>query len=908
MNTLRFLVFRLRTLFRRRTLDRELQDELAFHRDMLERDFAHDGLDAGSATAAARRRLGSPLALRERSGDAWGFPALDDLWRDVRYGTRTLGRAPGFALVAICTIGLAIGINTGFFTLVDTFAWQPIPVARPQRLVRIALKYPRRGTSILVSYPELQDITAHTRTLSDVIPYAPTTIALRAARGQRVEALPAAVVAGSYFDALGGHAGAGRLLTPEDDRPGAAPAVVISDGLWQRAFDRSPAAVGTTAIVNGMPATIVGVVRRDFVGFVPVIPDFWITFQSAVVARATPGPLDDRTNRFIELKGRMRPGVTIPQVAEDLSSLVAEPPLPPSAPGESRRIVGVQVKPSNALLPLDASSALLLAPAVALVALVLVIACANLANLLLARGTMRQREIAVRLSLGASRRRVIRQLLVESAAIALAGCTLGMLFAGWIVHGLGRWYAADIPASFGTVVLDLKPSWHVAAYGIALAALSVVSFGLAPALQATSPDLTSALKGGDATFGLRLRRSRFRDALVVVQVCACVVLLAASGTLVRTMGAFTEANSGLSSQHVWVAEYGVSGSGLWVAQFGIRDTSRVAAAVAGRRAAFEKRVSALSGVRDVARALVAPYGSWPEVAVSAADTSAPVHSILANRVTPAYFDVVGQRIIDGRDFSAQDSAAASPVVVLTAAAARTLWPTGRAVGRSMYIATAPDSAAHLFRVIGVAANAHSAELWDYDDNGYAYLPARPSDFAQQAMPLLVRTDRAMPELPGALDALGRQLDPNYPVTVASLSSFFDAELIPYRYTAAVTASIGAFGLVLAVIGLYGIVAFGVAQRRRDIAVHLAIGATRSDVLRLVTRRELRLVLVGLATGTVLAVGEFRLIGSLLVRTATLGVGGMALLLGLLLVVAAAAALIPARTALRVSPMQALRQE
>lgn len=896
MSNLHALWFRLRTLLCRGTLDRELQDELAFHREMLERDFTHSGLDAARATAAARRRLGAPLSVRERSGDAWGFPALDDLWRDVRYGIRLLTRAPGFAAVAICTIALAIGINTGFFTLVDTLAWRPIPVARPEGLVRIALRYPRRGTSILASYPEVATITQHSRTLSDVIPYAPTVIALRPGPARRVEALPAAIVAGTYFDALGGHAAVGRLLAPDDDRAGAAPAVVISDGLWQRAFDRSPAVVGATAVVNGTPATIVGVVRNDFVGFVPVIPDFWITFHAAAAAGAAPGSLDDRTNRYIELKGRLRPGVTIPQARAEVSGLVAEPPLPAGAPGEARRIAGVEVKPNNSLMPLDANSAVLLAPAIALVALVLITACANLANLLLARAAVRWREIAIRLSLGASRRRVIRQLLVESAVIAVTGCTLGMVLSGWIVTGVGRWYFEDIPQAFGTVVLSLTPSWRVAAYGFALAGLSVLTFGLAPALQATSPDLTAALKGGDATFGMRLRRSTFPDALVVIQVCACVVLLAASATLVGTMHAFTEANSGLSAQHVWVAEYGMAGAG--------HVTGRLDAA----RATLAARAAALPGVSAVARALVPPYQSWPEVMASDAEPSAPAHAVLSNRVTPAYFDVVGQRLVDGRAFSPQDSANASPVVVLTVAAARRLWPAGRAVGREVRIATSPDSLPRLFRVIGVAADAHSADLWDFDDNGYAYFPAPPADLAQQRMPLLVRTDRAVPGLPASVDALAAQLGPDYPITVASLTSLFETELIPYRYAAVVTASIGAFGLLLAIIGLYGIVSFGVAQRRREIAVHLAVGATAGDVLRLVTQRELRLVLVGLGAGLVLAMGEFRLMDSLLVRMATLGAAGMALLLGLLLVVAAAAALIPARTALRVSPMQVLRQE
>ena len=898
-----------RSLSQRDAAAHDLDEEMRFHRELLARDFQATGLSPDDARDAARRRFGNPLVLRERSADEWSFPRLDDIAYDVRFGARMLRRSPGFALIAVVAIGIAIGINAGFFTLMDAFVWRPIPVARPERVVKLALTYAHRhrpardsrrafvrGSTILMSYPEVQAIAQHSRTLTDVMPLAQCfPVAFRSSPSSTATPAGPACVSGNYFASLGGTAIIGRALLPTDDRDDAPPTVVLSDPFWTREFARSPDVIGRDIVINGTHATVAGVMRQDFVGAVPVVPDFWMTIPVAAQLGATPGRLNDAENRFISVKARLRPGVSLRQAEAELSGIVAQEPRPGATDDESR-IAGAEVTPNESMLTLGWKTAAAVAPALFVVALVLVIACANLANLLLSRALARQREIAVRLALGASRRRLLRQLLTESLLISLLGAALGLVLANWTVTVVARSLFANMPLAFGTVALNLQPSWRVVAYTIALAFLSVLTFGLAPALHATSANLTTSLKGEDAAFGTRIRRSRFRDALVVIQVAGCLVLLVAAGTMIASMRSFGTTVSGLETSHVAVATFGLSAPG------------RVPPALDSARGAFASRVARLHDIAGTARVLHAPYSSWWPLLPVAVPGQAMYHRLQYNAVTPRYFDVVGQRLVSGRAFTVDDSASQALVAIVTGATARLLWPGASAVGQILRVLEIPDDPDRIYRVIGVAADAHSGMPWDNDDDGYVYLPAKAGDFATQEMPLLIRSDTPEPAIARAIEDIARQIDVNSPVHVEPAIVARDATLVPMRYGAWITSGVGAFGLGLALIGLYGIVAFAVAQRRRDIAVHVAMGAGPSDVLRLVLRRELRLIVIGLAAGFVLAAGEAKLIAAWLLPLATLGVAGLVGLAVLLFTVATAASVVPALGALRIAPMQVLRQD
>jgi predicted permease len=891
----RELWFRCVGLVRRGSRDRDLATEMAFHQELLARDLGEPGGPTVASAGAARRQFGNPLALRERAADAWGFPRLEDLAQDIRFGARILRRSPMFAIVAISAIAIAIGINAGFFTLIDALMLQPIPVVNPARMVRLSVIDARGWENIRFSYTDLSTIVKQSKTIEDPVAFDAELVALRTGP-TAASAAQASVgcVSGKYFGALGARVAAGRLLGVDDDRAGAIPVAVLSDALWQRAFGRDPGVVGRTLVVDGTFVTIVGVARSDFVGINPLVPDLWMTLNAAAGVGAISGQLTDPHNRFFTIHGRLRPGSTLSQAGAELSSLIAEPKAVPGTQDELTRIVRVRARQSSSAVPLEGTTLLAALPGMALVALVLVIACANLANLLLSRALVRQREIAVRLALGASRRRLLRQLLTECTLIAVIGGALGIVLANWTVVGVSRSLFHTISPALGHIALTLRPTWRVVVYVAGLVMLSVVTFGLTPALYATSGDLVSSLKGGDAMFGTKISRSRFRNSLVAVQVAASLVLLSAAGTLVVTMRSLATSQTGLSVRAVSAVHLGLAAS------------QHVPPALATARTAYASRVATLPGVRRTARAAQPPFTSWPLLHVAPYGSQVPLRSLPSNIVSPGYFDVVGSRIVAGRGFITADSASNAPVAVVTALAARALWPGQVATGQTLRIST--DSASRLVRVVGVIADTHSGMAWDWDGDGYVFLLATADDFRTSEMPLLIRAESPPADLERSLGDIARQIDPNAPLRIEALPDLFDFELTPFRYAAAIAAGIGALGLGLAVIGLYGVVAFSVRQRRRDVAVHMAMGAAPRDVISLLLRHELKLIGAGLGIGLVCSIAVSRVLGTLLVALQPLGPPGLIAIAGALTLVAVAASIVPAMTALAIAPMQVLRQE
>jgi putative ABC transport system permease protein len=891
--TLRDLRLRVRALFNRDVVERELSEEMAFHLEMQTRKHIDAGCDPEEARLRAQREFGNTELAKEDSRDTRGVHVIEALGQDTRFGIRLLRRSPVFALVSIVAIGIAIGINAGFFTLIDAFVWRPIPVLRPERLVRVHLRY-RRGGSLLVSYPEARAIALNATTIEDVMPAARCfAVAFRASENEPTIPATPGCVSGNYFNALGGTAARGRTLLATDDKASEGPVVVISQNFWIRAFARASDIVGRDILVNGTHVTVAGVISPSFIGAVPIIPDFWMTLTTANHLGAIAGNLDDRANRFIDLWARVRPGVSYARAEAELSGLLADPAAPdrPDAP----RVMAAELKPNSSLIPGNWRTMLMLAPAILVVALVLVIACANLATLTLSRALARQREIAVRLAMGASRNRVVRQLLTEGLIIALFGATLGLLLSRWTITIVSREYFAWIPSSFGTIAIDLSPSWRVLAYTIGLAGVAVMTFGLIPALQVTSQSLTAALKGEDTALGTRIRRSRFRDTLVAAQVAASFVLLVASATLIASLRSFGS-EPGLDTNHVSVATLGLSAPG------------RVAPRLSASRDTFAARVARLDGVVATARALRPPYTNWfPYLSVATSDASG-YRRLQHNVVTPGYFALLHQNIHAGRDFSSVDSASGAAVAIITSTTARQLWPDSSALDRPLRIAAARDEPDRIVRIIGIAADAHSGMVWDDDTNGYIYLLASRRDFADNAMPLLVRGSATAASLPRDVANVARQIDATEAISIEPAIAARQSMLTPIRYGTWITTVVGAFGLGLALIGLYGVVAFAVVQRRRDLAIHIAMGASAYDVIRVVLDRELRLVLVGLATGMLLSVAEVKLIAAWVIPLASLGVIDFLVLSALLFVVALAASLIPARTSLRVAPILVLRQD
>ncbi|HKG95534.1 MAG TPA: ADOP family duplicated permease [Gemmatimonadaceae bacterium] len=901
LDRLALLWRRLRARASREQSAGELDEEMRHHLELLERDFERRGLSAEEARHAARRKFGNPLSLRERSADVWAFAALEAALQDVRYGARQLRRSPAFAAVAVGAIGLAMGVNCALFTLVDAIAWRPLPVADPASLVMLHPVDEHGARHNLFSYPEVSGLGG-ARALAGVAAHGWRAVAVAPLSGEPRAApdeprlASATFVSGSYFPLLGARAALGRTLLATDEGPGAPAAVVLGHRFWETAFASSPAVLGGVVLVNGVRATVVGVAARDFTGTEARSPDVWLPVTLAPAMRVVGGPLDDRANRWLVVHGRLRPGVSTGRAGAELSGVLRAMAGAAPRPGDPR---GVVLTPQSSLVPLGPEERELVAPALLAVALVLVIACANLANLLLARAVVRQREIAIRAAVGASRGRLVRQLLTESFLIALLGGGLGLLVADWSLAAAARAVLAQLPAEAGTFVLGLHPSGRVLAYAGLLVLVATLAFGLAPALHATAPGLAGRINGDDGALGTGIRRSRFRGALVAAQVAACVVLLVGSGVLVQSVRRLGDAHAGLEAERVLSVRLGLPGA------------DDRADELSAARQRLAERAARLPGVTASARVARVPFaGTDPMLAVTPDEPGASRRQLKVNVVSAGYFTTVGQRVLRGRAFGEADAASDARVAVVSASAARRLWPSRDAVGRRLRLARpgrGADTLGAEYDVVGVAADARSGRLWD-EDEAYIYLPAAPADLSAAEMPLLLRSPAGLGGLDSALRRLARDAAPGVPLQLQPLTELLNEQLLPFRSGAAFASAVGVLGLALAAVGLYGVVAFAVQQQTQEIAVRVALGAQRGSVLALVLRRESRVVLVGLAAGLVLALGEARLLASVVVPLSPLGAGGFAFVLAFLLAVAAAATVTPALKALRVDPMQALRHQ
>jgi putative ABC transport system permease protein len=898
LRRLRELALRVRGAVIRPDAGGELREELETHLAMATAEYIGRGISPDEARRLASIDAAGVEVAVEAYRDQQRLPALDRFWQDVRFGVRMLRRNPSFTAISVGAIALALGVNAGAFTLVDTMMWRPMPVANPSRFVRLLVVYARGFQNIRFSYTDFRNIAAHSHTVQDVVAYDAAPVALRVGSGSaRATTASVGCVSGNYFTSLGGKAVTGRVLAPADDREGAEAVVVISEDFRRRALSEVPDVVGHLLFVNGAPVKIVGVVQERFVGVNPLVPDLWMPLTAADRVGATPGRLLDPKNRFVVVRGRLAPGVTMQQAAGELSGLVAEPATGLAGSDAAlSRVVGAALLPNDTFMPLTTETGAIMFPGLAIVGLILVIACANLANLLLSRALARQREIAVRLALGASRGRIIRQLLTESLLIALLGAALGAVVANWTVMVASRSFFETVPRTLGHVMLELHASWRVVAYTVLLAGVSVLTFGLAPALQSTSAELSPTLKGDDAAFGSRIRRSRFRNGLVAAQVGACLVLLVAAGTFVQSLRNWATHRAELDTRSVIMAQVGLAGA------------ERVPPSLASVRTTFAARVASAPNVRATARVAVIPFGGWPSLRATAADGDAIARPFYSNVVTTRYFDIVGQRLVMGRVFAPSDSVANAPVAIITQAAARTLWPRSVAVGKTLRVLSRNDSTDHRYLVVGVVADAHSEMVWDDDSNGYVFLLATSGDLARGEMSLLLRHSGDSADVSRQLDDIAAQVAPDAPLSTGALSAQFELQLLPFQYSAVIASGIGVLGLALAMMGLYGVVSFAVAQRRRELAVHVAMGASARDVLRLVLEREMRLVFLGLGGGLVLALLEAKLLGSIVIPLTSLPVVAFAGLVVLLLAVSVAAIVVPGLSALRIAPMDVLRHE
>lgn len=570
---MRYLLTRIRGFFGARALDSDFDQELESHLGMLVDDYCRRGMTPADARRAARVHLGGVAQLREAHRGVRGLPFLDTFLQDIRYAVRALGKNPGFSALAVLTLSLGIGVNTAVFTLVDASQFRPLPVEEPERLMQIA----HEGRDPSFSYPEyayyrdrsrtFSGLAALTRSrlfLSGVGAAAPEESGLAGVAGLQFprvlgasEPVSANLVTGNYFQVLGVAGSFGRALLPEDDAPGAQPVAMIGYNFWERRFSRDPGLLGRQLTLNGVAVTIVGIASRDFGGTTLQAPDLWLPLSMAALLEPARNQLNDEGSQCCYVYGRLHPGVAAAQACAEWNALAAgfaerRSDRESREPRHAKRFVVARISLGGQ--PGDSVEPAQLVLVLGSVGLVLLIACANVASLLLARSAARQREIAIRLAIGASRGRLIRQLLTENAVMSVLAGSAGIVFSWWTVRFLMMEGNAMLTGS-GGIALNLAPDYRVFGYMLFLALASTLGFGLAPALEASRPNLTSGLRDEGAAFGGRLRKGRLRDLMVGAQVAVCLVLLIAAGLLARA--------SARALSSIWVSTTATSSRWTW---------------------------------------------------------------------------------------------------------------------------------------------------------------------------------------------------------------------------------------------------------------------------------------------------------------------------------------------------------
>ena len=876
----------------------DLDDELRAHLEMRVEENLARGLSPGDAYREARERFGDLDTVRaecrtialEQERTMRRLDTLESLGQDLRFALRTLCHAPGFAAAAILSLALGIGANAAIFGLVDAVVLRPLPgIARPESLVEIT------GTPL--SYPSVRTMREELDVFQDLAGYRTRPMSL--GTGTEAMVVDVGIVSGNYFPLLGTAAALGRTFVPEEDQRGArVPVVVLGHGLWQRAFGGDSGVLGRTVRLNGQPFTVVGVAPRGFRGTRLVLaPEAWIPINAwplTAVGSFAELDIEDAGWGWLGSVARLKPGVTREQAEARLRAVIAqrdsaEQPLV-HEPGRVRHVAATT---SAAALggrgPGMGELALLL---FAVVGLTLLIACANVAGLLLARASVRRREISVRLALGASRRRLVRQLLTESLVIGMASVLLALVVAAVGSRLLGT---LTLPGGVEVGLLGGGLTLPMLGAALALTLVACAAFGLVPALQASRPEVAGALR--DAGRGATSARARLRGALVVAQLAVCLVLLAGTGLFVRSLREALSVESGYDTGRIAVAHF----------HLGLQRYD--AARARDFYHALAERVARQPGVVAVSWASTLPLTQNENVntfLVPATGADSALHvKPRVNSVGPAFFRAMGLPLVRGRDFTADDDARAERVVIVDESAARRYWPNRDALGATI---TSSDGAPS-FTVVGIARDAKYLGL-DDEPAPFLYAPiAQLGTDITDEVTVIARTTGDPGRLVPALRAAARDIDREVPVLDAARYEQVIAQLVmPQRLAASLFGLFGALTLVLASVGVYGVMAYLAASRTREIGIRAALGAPRGRLVAQVLGGGLWLVGSGLAIGLALVLLAARPLASFLPNvgaTDPWALGGSILLLG---TVALVATYLPARRASRVDPASALRAE
>ena len=876
---------RLRSFFRRAQQDRELDAEMFAHLELAIEENLERGLSPAEARRQALVRFGGPQQVKETLREARGLPLLETLFQDFRFALRMLRRSPGFALVAIFCLTLGIGTNAAVFSWMEGLLFRPYPaVAHQERLVALT------GTAAQddLSWPDFLDLQRNCKLFEAffVSKIMGTTLSI----GERAQVVTGSVVSSNYFPALGVHPILGRAFEPtEDVGRSAHPVTVISYQLWKERFGGDPQIIGKTQRMNGVLHTIIGVAPEGFYGtFVGWAMKFWVPASMEDTFEAGGYKLEDRGERWIEGYGRLKPGVTLEQAQQEVSAVAKrlDADYPATNRGRGVKLWALWQTPFNNAGTLLPTLGIMLV----VVVFVLLIACANVGNLLLVRAFARRHEITVRVAVGAGRRRLLQQLLIEGLVLSALAATGGLLIAHWSSHLL----VLLLPVRNGNAMhLPGEMDWRVMALSAAVCLASTLLFALLPAIEASNVDLAITLRSEMAGVVHGRSKSWVRSGLVLVQVSLCFILLAGAGLLLQSLERVRSDSPGFSTQGTLVTAVNLSASGYDVQ----------------RAKSFQDdlidRVQGLPGVESAALARVTPlgYGTFSSAPIAVDGYQPPTDerpSVDYNQVGPGYFATIGIPLVSGREFTRADNETAAPVAIVNETMAARYWAGKNPIGDRLQVKD------KWLEIVGVSKTSRYYSMREMP-KPFFYVPLRQKFSVGAA--LNIRTKLRPETMAAALSRELKAMDANLALyEVISLQEQLDRSTSAQKVAVTLTGVLAGLALVLASIGLYGVMSYTVSQSTRELGLRMALGARTPELFRLVISRGLALTAGGILLGAAAALGLTRLLGYLLYKVSPrdpLAFGSAFLIL---LIVSLIACLLPAWRATRVDPIVALRYE
>jgi predicted permease len=914
------LASRLHTLLYRRRLEAELDEELHTHLEMQVEENMAAGMSPQQARDAARRLFGGVAQVKDDYRDRWAFRGFETLLQDLRYGVRMLGRSPGFAAAVVLSLALGIGANTAIFTLIDAALWRLLPVHDPEGLLVVAW---REGaeTQTGFTYQDYRFLRDNSE-VADFAGYAPATLNVSIG-GNPEPAIEAQLVTGTYFSVVGVHPVVGRALGAGDDiAPNGHPVVMLSYGYWERRFGRNPGVIGQSIHLLGTPFTIVGVTPAEFFGVeIGAAPDIFVPLMmQPTVMPAFENLLENPLiyKMWVKTVARVRPGIERERALAALSTVyrrldderirMFRPKFGPREP--PRR--DLALTPAGAVSELRQQFSRPLFILMAVVGLVLLIACANTANLLLARAAARRPEFSIRLAMGAGRGRLVRQLLVESMMLAALGGLCGTLLARWATQLL----VVYISSGRTPIALDLSPNPRILFFTAAVSVFTALLFGLAPAVRASRIHLTQSLRSLRASAAGGYSKLGPQKTLAAVQVALSLMLLAGAGLFARSLQKLSGDDYGGPRDRVLVARVEPRGSDQ-------RNIPGTSARLDRIYRELIERVGKIPEVRTVSMAQVTPTVPTGNAAAPVTTASGEQVRVPAIMAYPGYFPTVGMPLIAGRDFDGSDlHANAQAVCIVNEAFAREFQAAENAIGKPCMTFNRPNPndlngprylpSPEPYTIVGVVQDSRYMNPRGATEP-VIYMPFLQTPTGRGQMVLYVRAGGEVRTLlPRIREEIAR-VDPSLPVMdIHTLEEEMDAALVQHRLMALLTSLFGALALLLACVGIYGLLAFSVAQRTGEIGIRTALGARRGDVIWLILREALVLVAIGIAVGVPAALLVARLassqISGLLFGLEANDPLTLAAATAFLILVAALAAYLPARRASRVDPMLALRNE